>query len=107
MTSSPPVSPTPAPPQRRRRTPSITGVFTEEASGELWARRRRGRLRAEPPEKEGRERSAPSRPDGAAGASRAWAPASQCNRDAESVQERAGLLQVKLGRGAATQQSRR
>ena len=28
MTSSPPVSPTPAPPQRRRRTPSITGVFT-------------------------------------------------------------------------------
>ena len=28
MTSSPPVSPTPAAPQRRRRTPSITGVFT-------------------------------------------------------------------------------
>src|SRR5947209_9916769 len=28
MTSSPPVSPTPAPPRRRRRTPSITGVFT-------------------------------------------------------------------------------
>src|SRR3989454_8871534 len=28
MTSSPPVSPTPAPPRRRRRTPSITRVFT-------------------------------------------------------------------------------